>query len=121
FSCMMFGFARLMSMGPSYPEPTAQGLVIAVVFLAVTFLFFPALLHFCLIFPRRRPILDRHPEVLRWIYVLPAATVLLLGSFTALAMMMAGSQQRRRRPRTDLELHSVLASAADRVSEYRTE
>ena len=113
FSCSMFGFGRLMSMGPRHAETTAAGALVSLAFLAVTFLFFPALLHFCLIFPKRRPILDRHPAVLRWIYGLPAVTVLLLGGLTSIAMMA--------RRRTEIRFDSLLASIADKVSEYRME
>jgi hypothetical protein len=111
FSCTMFGFARLLSMGPRHSEPTAEGALIMVAGTAVTFLFFPALLHFCLIFPRRRPILDRHPAVLRWIYGLPAGTAILLGGLGTFALLV--------HRRGDMRFQSLLTGIADTVSQQR--
>jgi serine phosphatase RsbU (regulator of sigma subunit) len=121
FSCSMFGFARLMSMGPRYPDPTPGGAFVTVALIAVTFLFFPALLHFCLIFPRRRPILDRHPAVLRWIYGLPAVTALLLGGLAGVAMLLSRPRGRRPPPRPGMELEPLLTSFVDKVSQYSSE
>ncbi len=111
FSCTMFGFARLLSMGPRRGEPTPEGALVTMAGIAVTFLFFPALLHFCLIFPRRRPILDRHPAVLRWIYGLPAGTALLIGGLASFAMLT--------NRRGEMRFGSLVTGIADWVSEHR--
>jgi serine phosphatase RsbU (regulator of sigma subunit) len=111
FSCSMFGFARLLSMGPRRGDPTPEGALFAVAALAVTLLFFPALLHFCLIFPRRRPILDRHPAILRWIYGLPAGMAILGAGLGSVAMLA-----RRRR---EMRLDSMLSSVVQTISEHR--
>lgn len=110
FSCTMFGFARLLSMEPRRGAPTPEGALITMAGIAVTFLFFPALLHFCLIFPRRRPILDRHPAVLRWIYGLPAGTALLVGGLASVAILA--------NRRGEMRFGSLLTGIADRVSEH---
>src|SRR6185436_19369839 len=48
-----------------------------VAILGVTALLFaPLFLHLALIFPRPRPILDRYPHILRWVYGPPATLVL---------------------------------------------
>lgn len=111
FACSMSGFARLLSMGPRGGGVPPAGLVFGIAAFAVTFLFFPALLHFCLIFPKRRPILDRHPAVLRWIYGLPAGTVILGGGLGSAAMLV--------HRRGEMKLQSMLSSLARAVSEHR--
>jgi len=52
----------------------------------------PLVLHLALIFPRRRPILDRHPEVLRWIYATALLAVLSV-LFAIVLMAMINWQQ----------------------------
>lgn len=54
----------------------------------------PLILHFALIFPRERPILRRHPGVLRWIYANALLVTLLMfgvGLLTMLALQDAAS------------------------------
>jgi len=50
--------------------------------------FAPLLLHLALVFPKRRPVLERRPKVLRWVYAYPTAFVVyglvLLAALTAL-------------------------------------
>jgi hypothetical protein len=80
--CLAFGIAQLMRAGPSHSYALAPGrspFPVAVLVLAVA-LMFPLLLHFCVVFPERRPIMDRHPGILRWVYVLPGFNILAIGS-----------------------------------------
>ncbi|HYK03664.1 MAG TPA: SpoIIE family protein phosphatase [Thermoanaerobaculia bacterium] len=50
----------------------------SVFFIVVAVAYAPLVLHLALIFPRRRPILERNPHVIRWIYAFAVMTVLLL-------------------------------------------
>lgn len=49
-----------------------------IVAVGAAMLFAPLLLHLALVFPRPRPVVDRYPHILRWVYGPPAALVLLI-------------------------------------------
>jgi serine phosphatase RsbU (regulator of sigma subunit) len=98
-TCLLFGASRLLATGPVavYSWSLGATILVTIAWTGLAFLIFPALLHFCLIFPNRRPVLDNHPALLRWIYGLPAATALLLTGLTVSAIVY------RRGPRMPLE------------------
>jgi sigma-B regulation protein RsbU (phosphoserine phosphatase) len=50
-----------------------------IIFTGTAMLFAPLLLHLALIFPRPRPILDRYPRIMRWVYGPPATLAVSLG------------------------------------------
>ena len=55
------------------------------VFAAIVLVYPPLLLHLALVFPKRRPIVDRRPYIIRWIYagaVLATIVVVFSGMFT---------------------------------------
>lgn len=81
--CVLFGLLRLVSAGPTevYYSVLQENFGNILLQTALIFFLSPTLLHFCLIFPRRRPLLAAHPHLLRWIYGLPVVNVLLLGGF----------------------------------------
>jgi serine phosphatase RsbU (regulator of sigma subunit) len=64
------------------------GSVGAVFFVVVAVAYAPLVLHLALIFPRRRPILERHPHVIRWIYAFAIMVVLLFLALAAAFMAM---------------------------------
>lgn len=98
-TCLLFGASRLLATGPIavYAWSVGTTILVTIAWTGLTFLIFPALLHFCLIFPRRRPVLDNHPALLRWVYGLPAATALLLAGLAVSAIVY------RHGPRMPLE------------------
>ena len=75
--------------GTIYEQTNSRGIVMdplaiftsAAFFGVLGLMYLPMILHFALVFPRRRPILDRRPYLLRWIYTaafLAAAALLFL-------------------------------------------
>lgn len=110
-TCSIFGLARLLSIGPlyAYVFSLRENIVLMVAMIGLFFFFFPALLHFCLIFPRRRPMLERHPNVLRWIYGLPAGTASLLAGFLVLAIVFLGADHLG----LSQAFHAISGSTAD--------
>jgi serine phosphatase RsbU (regulator of sigma subunit) len=78
--CTLYGLLRLLGAGPmyAYTLPFQENLFILVLSLGLVSFLFPPLLHLCLIFPRRRPVMERHPFLTGWIYGVP----LVLGSLT---------------------------------------
>ena len=49
-----------------------------IITIALFFFLFPPLLHFTLIFPKPRPLLEKYPGILGWIYALPVLIVVLI-------------------------------------------
>ena len=86
--CALYGLLRMLMAGPvyAYSLPVQENLLILALLLGLISFIFPPLLHFCLIFPRRRPAIERHPSLPGWIYGLP----LFLGLAT-LALLVAGA------------------------------
>ena len=80
--CSSFGLARFLSLGPSYVYPfnLGENIVSVILLAALALLFFPALLHFCLIFPQPRPALTKYPHLLRTIYGTAGALTALITS-----------------------------------------
>lgn len=76
--------------GRGIAAPSPLALTKVLVFSALTILYPPLILHLALIFPKRRPILDRKPVILRWIYAVAALAVALIGVACALMMLSAG-------------------------------
>lgn len=70
----VYAIARFGKAGPTYLYPLylETSMLPAMLLGASSLIFFPSLLHFCLVFPARRPALERHPRLLRWVYGLPA-------------------------------------------------
>ena len=59
-----------------------------VFFIILAVAYAPLVLHLALIFPRRRPILERRPHLLRWIYAFTLLAVLLFVAVAALLMVV---------------------------------
>ena len=57
------------------PFPTFMTLYVV---MACAFAYPPLILHLCLVFPRRRPILEKNPKLLRWIYAVALVGVGML-------------------------------------------
>jgi serine phosphatase RsbU (regulator of sigma subunit) len=70
-------------------DPPGGMLAVAVLSI-VGIAFLPLIVHLSLVFPKERPLLARHPYVLRWVYALPIFTLLLLVAFLALATILRG-------------------------------
>lgn len=86
--CALYGLLRLLVAGPvyAYSLPVQENLFILALLLGLISFIFPPLLHFCLIFPRRRPVIERHPALPGWIYGIPV----LLG-LAAMSLLGAGA------------------------------
>jgi hypothetical protein len=68
------GLTATLLSGVGINDPTALGpwmMAYLALFSVIGSLLWPMLLHFSLVFPRERPILLRHPEILKWVYGLP--------------------------------------------------
>lgn len=78
--------AILLSAATVYEQSGGRGIMLSpfptlmtiYVVAACAFAYPPLILHLCLIFPRRRPILERNPRLLRWIYAVALVGVLML-------------------------------------------
>ncbi|HKO57163.1 MAG TPA: SpoIIE family protein phosphatase [Thermoanaerobaculia bacterium] len=66
------------------------GLVAIAVLSIVGIAFLPLIVHLSLVFPKERPVLVRHPYILRWVYALPIFALLLLVGFLGLASVLRG-------------------------------
>jgi serine phosphatase RsbU (regulator of sigma subunit) len=66
----------LFTVATVYEQNNARGIVISpyatfgtfYMVLAGAFMYPPLILHLCLVFPKRRPVLEKHPTALRWMY-----------------------------------------------------
>lgn len=58
-----------------------------IITMALFFFLFPPLLHFTLIFPKPRPLLERYPGILGWVYTLPVLIAVLVVVFTLLGSL----------------------------------
>ncbi|HYC91264.1 MAG TPA: SpoIIE family protein phosphatase [Thermoanaerobaculia bacterium] len=86
---LLSGTNFLTTAATVYEQTNARGIIVSpfsslvpmYVGLALAFLYPPLILHLCLIFPRRRPVLEKHPKLLHWMYAMAATGVLavLLG------------------------------------------
>ncbi|MBV9494950.1 MAG: PDZ domain-containing protein, partial [Acidobacteria bacterium] len=70
-------------------DPPGGLLVLAVVSI-VSIAFLPLIVHLSLVFPKDRPIVVRHPYVIRWVYALPFFALLLTVAFLALTEVARG-------------------------------
>ncbi len=64
----------------------AHGLILLLLLLACVILGVCVLLHLGLVFPRRRPVLERGRAVLWWVYALALFTTLSIGAFVGLGL-----------------------------------
>ncbi len=78
--------AILLSAATVYEQSGGRGIMLSpfptlmtiYVVAACAFAYPPLILHLCLIFPRRRPILEKKPKLLHWIYAVALVGVLML-------------------------------------------
>jgi serine phosphatase RsbU (regulator of sigma subunit) len=70
-------------------NPPGGLLVIALLSIA-GIAFLPLIVHLSLVFPKDRPVVTRHPYVIRWVYALPLFTLLLTVVFLSLATFARG-------------------------------
>ena len=92
---LLSAIAILGSAATIFEQTNARGIVTTAIpplttfylFSMAAFMYPPLILHLALIFPRRRPLLERHPIVLRWIYA--AAIVAVLSLLFSVVMMNA--------------------------------
>jgi len=97
---LLSAVAIIGSAATTYEQSNARGILntsvpgltnVYIVSLA-GFMYPPLILHLALIFPRRRPVVERHPVVIRWIYAVTLlAVVMFLGSLAALMLGTAAS------------------------------
>jgi serine phosphatase RsbU (regulator of sigma subunit) len=59
----------------------------SIFFLVVAVAYAPLVLHLALIFPRRRPILERRPQLIRWIYAAALLSMLVLTALSAFMLL----------------------------------
>ncbi|HVG22737.1 MAG TPA: SpoIIE family protein phosphatase [Thermoanaerobaculia bacterium] len=99
---LLSAVALLLGAATVYEQVNARGIMVSptenlvpmYIGALATFMYPPLILHLGLIFPRRRPILERHPRVLHWIYAVAmmgmaalvmSVTVVLLIDWTDMA------------------------------------
>ncbi|HEV7920703.1 MAG TPA: SpoIIE family protein phosphatase [Thermoanaerobaculia bacterium] len=66
------------------------GLFAIAVLSVVGIAFLPLIVHLSLVFPKDRPVVVKHPYVIRWVYALPIFTLLLTVAFLTLATVIRG-------------------------------
>ena len=84
--------------GTIYEQTNSRGIVMdpLAVFTSAAFfgvlgmMYLPLILHFALVFPRRRPILERRPYLLRWIYTAAVLAVVTLALLLSAAILGTG-------------------------------
>lgn len=81
-------YEQTNSRGIAAPSPLALTKVL--LFTGFTLLYPPLILHLALIFPKRRPILDRRPHLLRWVYAVALLAVSLIGVACIIIFLSAG-------------------------------
>lgn len=94
---LISSFAIIGQTATIYEQAGARGILSApesalpriLTFTAFAFLYPPLILHLSLIFPRRRPILERHPIILRWIYAAALVAICFLALASAIAVIGA--------------------------------
>lgn len=99
--------AILLSAATVYEQSGGRGIMLSpfptlmtiYVVAACAFAYPPLILHLCLIFPKRRPILEKKPKLLHWIYALALVGVLMLTFMMAFLSLIdwsdvEGSSQR---------------------------
>lgn len=82
--------AILLSAATVYEQSGGNGIILSpvptfmtiYVVMACAFAYPPLILHLCLIFPKRRPILEKHPRMLHWFYAVALVGVLMLAFLT---------------------------------------
>ncbi|MEO8380823.1 MAG: SpoIIE family protein phosphatase [Acidobacteriota bacterium] len=85
-----------------YEQASARGIVtspvpdVSSVYLvtAAALMYPPLILHLALIFPRRRPILEKHPQVIRWIYAATLLAVLSILILTTILVILSSGDVR---------------------------
>ncbi|HVE72620.1 MAG TPA: SpoIIE family protein phosphatase [Thermoanaerobaculia bacterium] len=95
FLALLSAVALLAGAATMYEQMSARGIIYSpatnlmpMYFVAMaSFMYPPLILHLGLIFPRRRPILEKRPVVLRWIYAV--AMVGIAAVLLAVAVMMS--------------------------------
>ena len=81
---------------------------------AVAAVYAPLILHLALIFPRRRPILERRPYLIRWIYAFTLLAILIFIGFSALVMMAFADPSRN--AQAGYQLGRMLAIASKYIA-----
>jgi len=95
---LLSAIAILGTAATAYEQSNARGIITSAIpplttfylFSIAAFMYPPLILHLGLIFPRRRPIVERHPIVLRWIYAAAFMAVFSL-LFVLLALNVVGA------------------------------
>lgn len=104
---VLSAFAILVSAATVYEQSNGRGIILSPFPALITiyggavlaFTYPPLILHLCLVFPRPRPIVEKHPKVLHWIYAVAVVGVIaLLLMIVFLSFLdwndLKGSQQR---------------------------
>ena len=95
-----------------HAEVTGQGLVPLMAMLATFIAFLPLTLHLALIFPRERPVMRTSPHVLRWVYGMPAALVILMGFLASIAYLASTNEALLKRLDTPLNVLTAAITLA---------
>ncbi|HYR29772.1 MAG TPA: SpoIIE family protein phosphatase [Thermoanaerobaculia bacterium] len=94
----------------------AQIFVSAMTFGVLGLMFLPMVLHLALIFPRRRPIVERHPYVLRWVYAGAFLAIVALLFFVGTAVVVSSDDFEKADKRLEAMLeplgYALLAGSA---------
>jgi serine phosphatase RsbU (regulator of sigma subunit) len=88
FTCL-YALTRFVGTEPVHTfgaDPRAN-LVPIVVAIGCSLLLFPVLLHFCLVFPRPRPLLAVSPGLVRGIYLYPSLLAIVIAGFVTLLIL----------------------------------
>lgn len=96
--CSVGAFSMLTSGVASMEASNLRGIVsdppgglLAIAILSIVGIaFLPLIVHLSLVFPKDRPVVVKHPYVIRWVYALPIFTLLLTVVFLTLATVVRG-------------------------------
>jgi len=121
---LLTGVALIGRAATIYEQSNCRGIVMdpaqvftsAMTFGVLGLMYLPMVLHLSLIFPRRRPLVERHPYVLRWIYAAAFLAIVALVFFVGTAAIISSDEFQQANKRLDALLepagYALLAASA---------
>jgi Stage II sporulation protein E (SpoIIE) len=121
FAMALLSFVAIMgSAATMYEQTQARGIMTSakpplatyIIFSFAAFMYPPLVLHLSLIFPRRRPFVERHPIVVRWIYAVATVGLFSLGLSMGLMSLVNWDNPQAVDPRMKLYVRPVFYGLA---------